>query len=80
MNPLNAITALSTVLFVTSTAAQDPSRRSVTGVVVDTAGYSLPYVKPSEIAGAELYPHGVGAPPQYQELNGSCGIVLIWTR
>ena len=23
---------------------------------------------------------GVGAPPQYQELNGSCGIVLIWTR
>jgi hypothetical protein len=37
-------------------------------------------VKPSEIAGAEIYPRGVGAPPQYQELNGSCGIVLIWTR
>lgn len=37
-------------------------------------------VKPSEIAGAEVYPRGVGAPPQYQELNGSCGIVLIWTR
>ena len=37
-------------------------------------------VKPNEIAGAEIYPHGVGAPPQYQELNGSCGIVLIWTR
>ena len=37
-------------------------------------------VKPSEIAGAEVYPRGIGAPPQYQELNGSCGIVLIWTR
>ena len=37
-------------------------------------------VKPGEIAGAEVYPRGVGAPPQYQELNGSCGIVLIWTR
>lgn len=37
-------------------------------------------VKPNEIAGAEIYPRGVGAPPQYQELNGSCGIVLIWTR
>ncbi len=37
-------------------------------------------VKPNEIAGAEIYPRGIGAPPQYQELNGSCGIVLIWTR
>lgn len=37
-------------------------------------------VKPSEIAGAEVYPRGVGAPPQYQELNGSCGIVLLWTK
>lgn len=37
-------------------------------------------IKPNEIAGAEIYPRGVGAPPQYQELNGSCGIVLIWTR
>jgi hypothetical protein len=37
-------------------------------------------VKPYEIAGAEIYPRGIGAPPQYQELNGSCGIVLIWTR
>lgn len=37
-------------------------------------------VKPNEIAGAEVYPRGIGAPPQYQELNGSCGIVLIWTR
>jgi hypothetical protein len=37
-------------------------------------------VKPNEIAGAEVYPRGIGAPPQYQSLNGSCGIVLIWTR
>ena len=37
-------------------------------------------VKPNEIAGAEIYPRGVGAPPQYQELNGSCGIVVIWTK
>jgi hypothetical protein len=37
-------------------------------------------VKPNEIAGAEIYPRGVGAPPQYQSLNGACGIVLIWTK
>jgi hypothetical protein len=37
-------------------------------------------VKPNEIAGTEIYPRGVGAPPQYQSLNGACGIVLIWTK
>jgi carboxypeptidase family protein/TonB-dependent receptor-like protein len=37
-------------------------------------------VRPSSIAGAEIYPRGVGAPPKYQSLNGSCGVVLIWTR
>lgn len=37
-------------------------------------------VKPNDIAGAEIYPRGIGAPPQYQSLNGSCGIVLIWTK
>ena len=37
-------------------------------------------VKPNEIAGVEIYPRNVGAPPQYQSLNGSCGIVVIWTK
>jgi hypothetical protein len=37
-------------------------------------------VRPNAIAGAEIYPRGVGAPPKYQSLNGSCGVVLIWTR
>jgi hypothetical protein len=37
-------------------------------------------VKPNAIAGVEVYPRSVGAPPQYQALNGSCGVVLIWTK
>ena len=35
---------------------------------------------PNHIAAMEVYPRGVGAPPQYQALNGTCGIVLIWTK
>jgi hypothetical protein len=32
------------------------------------------------IAGIEIYPRSVGTPPQYQPLNGSCGVVLFWTK
>lgn len=37
-------------------------------------------VVPSQIAAMEIYPRGVGAPPQYQPMNGSCGVVLIWSK
>lgn len=32
------------------------------------------------VAGIEVYPRGVQAPPKYQPLNGTCGVILIWTR
>ena len=28
----------------------------------------------------EVYPRPTGAPPQYQSLNGTCGVILIWTK
>jgi carboxypeptidase family protein/TonB-dependent receptor-like protein len=34
----------------------------------------------TSIAGIEVYPRSVTAPPKYQSLNGLCGVVLIWTR
>ena len=37
-------------------------------------------VLPNHVAGIEIYPRAVGAPPQYQSLNGKCGVVLIWTK
>jgi hypothetical protein len=35
---------------------------------------------PTHVAGMEIYPRAVSAPPQYQASNGTCGIVLIWTK
>jgi hypothetical protein len=37
-------------------------------------------VLPTTIAAMEIYPRGVGAPPEYQAANGSCGVVLIWSK
>jgi hypothetical protein len=37
-------------------------------------------VPPNHVAAMEIYPRSVGAPPQYQSLNGTCGVVLIWTK
>jgi hypothetical protein len=34
----------------------------------------------THVAALEIYPRAVGAPPQYQPLNGTCGVVLIWTK
>jgi hypothetical protein len=34
-------------------------------------------VVPSSVAAMEVYPRGVGAPPEFQPMNGSCGVVLI---
>lgn len=37
-------------------------------------------VHPGDIAGLEVYPYPVGVPPEYQMLNGTCGVILIWTK
>jgi hypothetical protein len=37
-------------------------------------------VDPNTIAAMEVYPRGVGAPPEYQTLNGTCGVVLLWSK
>ena len=33
---------------------------------------------PNHVAAMEIYPRGLGAPPQYR--SGTCGVVLIWTK
>ena len=35
---------------------------------------------PNHVAAMEIYPRGVSAPPQYQTMNGTCGVVLLWTK
>jgi hypothetical protein len=40
---------------------------------------SLPLV-PEEVLGIEVYSNLSGAPPQYQRLDSSCGVILIWTK
>ena len=37
-------------------------------------------VIPTHVAGMEVYTSPLRAPPEYQSLNGTCGVVLIWTR
>lgn len=37
-------------------------------------------IRPSEIAGIEVYRSLSSAPPQYQPLDSSCGVILVWTK
>lgn len=37
-------------------------------------------VPTGDLAGIEVYTRGSRAPTQYQALNGSCAVVLIWTK
>jgi hypothetical protein len=37
-------------------------------------------IRTSSVAGVEVYSRGNQAPPEYQALNGSCGVIVIWTR
>lgn len=34
----------------------------------------------TSIAAIEIYPRGSSAPPRYQSLAGTCGVVVIWTK
>jgi hypothetical protein len=38
------------------------------------------FVLPTHVAAMEVYPTALNAPPQFQPLNGTCGVVLIWTK
>ena len=37
-------------------------------------------VVPSEVEALELYPRGLGVPPQYGGTGASCGVILIWKK
>jgi hypothetical protein len=51
------------------------------GGLADPPGGGLDdMIRTSSVAGVEVYSRGNAAPPQYQALNGSCGVILIWTR
>jgi hypothetical protein len=45
-----------------------------------TDGFVNDFITTNTIIGVEVYPRAVSAPPQYQSLNGLCGVILIWTR
>jgi len=44
------------------------------GLFIDEA------VTTNTIAAIEIYPRAVTSPPKYQSLNGTCGVMLIWTK
>lgn len=50
--------------------------------VTQLAGGSIDdLLPPDRIAGIEMYPRGLSAPPQYQDArNPECGVVLFWTK
>lgn len=52
----------------------DPLRRIQSDEWVDAL------VDHRSVVAAEVYTRASGAPAQYQMLNGTCGIVLLWTR
>lgn len=59
------------------------ARTFVDGIrVSQTDGGSLDDLLPPErVAGVELYPRGMSAPAQYQDIeNPACGVVLFWTK
>jgi hypothetical protein len=37
-------------------------------------------LRPQDIHGIEVYKNVAGAPPEFQPMNSSCGVILIWTK
>ncbi len=37
-------------------------------------------VQPHSVAGIEVYPRGMGAPPEFQPAGNTCGVVVIWSK
>ena len=54
------------------------TRRKENGDLEDTQVNSL--VNPGSVAGIEVYPRAVGAPPEFPMVTSTCGVVLIWTK
>ena len=52
----------------------------ITGKLYGKDDFVNEMAPPNHVAAMEIYPRGVTAPPQYQPLNGTCGVVLIWTK
>jgi hypothetical protein len=52
----------------------------ITGRLGGKDDYVNELAVPNHVAAMEIYPRAVTAPPQYQPLNGTCGVVLIWTK
>ena len=55
-------------------------RVRIVGKFGSTDDFVNELVVPSSVAAMEVYPRGTGAPPEFQSMNGSCGVVLIWTK
>ena len=55
-----------------------PSARMRNGELEDTQVNAL--VNPGSVAGIEVYPRAVGAPPEFPVVSSTCGVVLIWTK
>jgi len=43
-------------------------------------GMSINVVEPMAIAAIEIYPSPSGTPPQFQQLSGTCGAIVVWTK
>jgi hypothetical protein len=52
----------------------------IVGKVGGTDDFINEIVSPTHVAAMEIYPRGINAPPAYQMSNGTCGVVLIWTK
>jgi len=53
----------------------------VDGVRIDQQTTSVDEILDvNRIAGVEIYPRGMSAPPQYQDALSSCGTVVYWTK
>jgi Carboxypeptidase regulatory-like domain len=37
-------------------------------------------VQPHAVAGIEVYPRAAGAPPEFQAISNTCGVVVIWSK
>ena len=37
-------------------------------------------VQPHAVAGIEVYPRAAGAPPEFQPISNTCGVVVIWSK
>jgi len=55
-------------------------RVRIVGKLLGVDDFVNELVPTNHVAGMEIYPRAVGAPPEYQPLNGTCGVVLIWTK